>query len=261
MKMSKKSTFVKLLVCMLALAMLLSACGGSNDNPGGGNDNPGGGSSQGGGNDNPGGGDAQGTTTRFEAEYATINGSVPGLVSVFFGASNNCMLEPVTNASNGYTVGNCYIEGNDDNLPSITFTITSDAEAEATIVLGVGAGWHMDDSFNTIYDDTDVNTAYPLTFNGTALTTSATIKAADVDFTGDGDEKVRLGGDIIGANYGTVTLKAGENTFTITATEGSRCIDYLEITTTANVTMQEDHSHTYRIYDDDEMEFVEKTID
>lgn len=256
MKLSKKSSLAKLLVCVLALTMVLTACSSSDNAPS--SNSPAGNQTQSGGNNNPPAADAK--TTRFEAEYATINGSVPGLVGVFFGASNNCMLEPIAQASNGYTVGNCYIEGNEDNLPSITFTITSDAEAEAKIILGVGAGWHMDESFNTIYDDTDVKTAYPLTCNGTALTTSASIAASAVKYTGDGDEKVRTGEDIIAADFGTVTLKAGENTFTIAATELSRCIDYLEIVTTANVTMTEDHTHTYRVYSEEDFEFIEVEV-
>lgn len=253
-KMSKKSILTKLLACSMALAMLLSACGTSNEPNKNNNEPQGGGQSQG---NEPA---ADATATRFEAEFATINGSVPGLVSVFYGASNNCMLEPIAQASNGYIVGNCYVEGNLDNPPSITFTITSDTEAEAKIILGVGAAWHLDESFNTVYDDTDVNTAYPITCNGSALTTSATIAADTVQYEGEGDEKVRLGTDIIAADYGTVTLKAGENTFTITATEHSQCIDYLEIITSAKVTMEEDHSYTYRVYSEDDFEYVEKTV-
>ena len=248
---NKKSLFARLLACMLVLVMVfsLAACGGGDDS-----NNPGGG------DNNPGGGTAEGTAQRFEAEYATISGSVPGLVSVFFGASNNCWLSPIENSSNGYAVGNAYIEGNDDNIPAITWTITSDADAEATIVLGVGPTWHSDASFNTIYEDTDVNAAYPLTVNGTAVTTSASMKASDAVTTGSGDEVVINGSCFVAVNYGTVQLKAGENTIVMTATADSSWVDYLEITTTANLTMTEDHSHTYRVYSEEDFEFVEVAV-
>lgn len=252
---SLKKSLAMLLTCMFAASTVLSGCGSNTSS----------GSSDNGSNSDSSTAQAEvsadATTTRFEAEYATITGSVPGLVSVFYGASNNCMLEPVAGASNGYIVSNCYVEGNEDDLPSVTFTITCDEEAEATIVLGVGCGWEFDESFSTIYEETDVNTVYPLTVNGTALTTTATIDPAtatyDID---DNSDVVRTGEDIIAANYGTVTLQAGENTITVTGTSISKCIDYLEITTTANVTMEEDHTHTYRVYSEDDFEYIEVEV-
>lgn len=248
--MFKKSSLATMIACILVLTMALTACNNSPANNSTSDD-----SSTG---DSDGGSPAAGAVaTRFEAEYATISGNVPGLVGVFFGASNSCMLEPADQASNGYIVANAYVEGNEDNPPSITFTITSDAEAEAQIILGVGCSWHMDESFNTIFDDTEVNSAYPLTANGTALTTTATVAADTVETRVEGDDIFKVGSDIIAADYGTITLKAGENTFTITGTAGSMCIDYLEIVTSANVTMEEDHTHTYRSYSEDDFEYIE----
>lgn len=255
---NKKSLFSRLMACMLVLVMVfsLTACGDNGDNPSGGNSsNPGGG---GGGENNP---PANATTYKFEAEYAKITGSVPGLVSVFFGASNNCWLDPIEGGSNGYGVTNLYVEGNEDNVPVITFTIVSDAEAEATIALCIGANWEFDASFNTTYLDTNAGTDYPLTFNGTALSSSDKITGSNIEVVKDDDDNViKKASDMIVANYGTVTLKQGENTFTITATAGSKCIDYLQITTTAKVTMEEDHTHTYRVYSEDDFEYVEKAV-
>lgn len=255
---NKKSLFSRLMACMLVLVMILSltACGSNGDNPGGGNSsNPGGG---GGDENNP---PANATTYKFEAEYANITGSVPGLVSVFFGASNNCWLDPIEGGSNGYGVTNLYVEGNEDNVPVITFTIVSDAEAEATIALCIGANWEFDASFNTSYLDTNAGTDYPLTFNGTALSSSDKITGSSIEVVKDDDDNViKKASDMIVANYGTVTLKQGENTFTITATAASKCIDYLQITTTAKVTMEEDHTHTYRVYSEDDFEYVEKAV-
>jgi hypothetical protein len=205
---------------------------------------------------------AEGTAQRFEAEYATITGSVPGLVSVFYGASNKCMLAASPNSSNGFVVSNCYVEGNDDDQPVITFTIVSDVEAEAQVLLCVGPSWQFDASFNTLYQDTDVNTAYAMTFNGEALTTTATVAGGEIALDEiDEDTKVPAATAYVVADFGTVTLKAGENTFTIAATAGSQFIDYLELVTSANVTMEKDLTHTYRAYDEDEMEYVELTIE
>ena len=256
---NKKSLFSRLMACMLVLVMVfsLTACGSSGDNPpsGGNSSNPGG---SGGGENNP---PANATTYKFEAEYANITGSVPGLVSVFFGASNNCWLDPIEGGSNGYGVTNLYVEGNEDNVPVITFTIVSDAEAEATIALCIGANWEFDASFNTSYLDTNAGTDYPLTFNGTALSSSDKITGSSIEVVKDDDDNViKKASDMIVANYGTVTLKQGENTFTLTATAASKCIDYLQITTTAKVTMEEDHTHTYRVYSEDDFEYVEKTV-
>lgn len=252
---NKKSLFSRLMACMLVLVMVfsLTACGDTNE--GGNSSNPGGNTPSG---NNP---PANATTYKFEAEYAKITGSVPGLVSVFFGASNNCWLDPIEGGSNGYGVTNLYVEGNEDNVPVITFTIVSDAEAEATIALCIGANWEFDASFNTTYLDTNAGTDYPLTFNGTALSSSDKITGSSIEVVKDDDDNViKKASDMIVANYGTVTLKQGENTFTITATAGSKCIDYLQITTTAKVTMEEDHTHTYRVYSEDDFEYVEKAV-
>lgn len=250
---SKKSLFARLFICVIAMAMVLSACAGNPGTPAQNDPKP----QE---NQPQGGSDAQPTATRFEAEYATINGSVPGLVSVFYGASNKCMLEPIEGASNGYVVGNCYVEGNEDDIPSVTFTITSDVEAEATITLGVGPDWAFDASFVATYNDTDVNTAYPVTVNGEALTTTTTITAPEPTYD-DENSLVKTADTIVAATYGTVTLKAGENTITVTGTAASKTIDYLEIATTATVSMEKNNAYTYRTYDEDEMEFVEKNID
>ncbi len=205
---------------------------------------------------------AEATAQRLEAEYATVTGSVPGLVGVFFGASNKCMITASPNSSNGYVIGNCYIEGNDDDKPVLTFTVVSDAEAEAQVALCVGPSWNFDASFNTSYLDADVNTAYALTFNGEPLTTTATVKGGDIEIDVlDEETRVPAPSAYIVADFGTVTLKAGENTFTMAATENSRFIDYLELTTTANVTMEKDLSLTYRAYDEDEMEYVELNLE
>ena len=199
---------------------------------------------------------------RFEAEYAEITGSVPGLVGVFFGASNDCMLAVSPNSSNGFVVSNCYMEGNDDDVPVLTFTIVSDKEAEAQVRLCVGPSWEFDASFNTSYLDTDVNTAYAMTFNGEALTTDAAIKGEDVTTDDIDDEtKVPSAESYVVADFGTVTLKEGENVFVIKATAGSQWIDYLELVTDAEVTMEKDLTHTYRVYDDEEMEYVENTLE
>lgn len=204
---------------------------------------------------------AEAATYRFEAEYASITGSVPGFIGVFLGASNKCMLEAYEGLSNGFAVVNAYNEGNDDDIPEITFTITSDVEAEAQIFLAVGPGWTFDASFNRVYSDTDVATSYPLLLNGEALTTSATVSGADAAAVAIDDENSTLDpASYVVADFGTVTLKAGENVFTMKGTPASCFIDYLEIVTEANLTWEESHEMTYRVYDEDEMEYVEVNV-
>ncbi len=199
---------------------------------------------------------------RFEAEYATITGSVPGLVGVFFGASNKCMLAASPESSNGYVVSNCYVEGNDDDKPVLTFTIVSDVEADAQILLCVGPSWNFDASFNTSYLDTEVNTAYAMTLNGEALTTTATVKGGEIALQEiDEETKVPAASAYIVADFGTVKLKAGENVFSIAATENSRFIDYIELVTDAKLSMEKNLTSTYRTYDEDEMEYVELTLE
>ena len=201
-------------------------------------------------------------TFRFEAEYGTVTGSVPGLISVFYGASNKCMLTQYEGYSNGYAVTGLYNEGNDDDIPEITFTIVSDKEAEAHIKLCVGPGWGFDASFNHDYRDTKAGEGYPLMLNGEALASESVVNKADAKEIAVDDENTVLDpASFVVADFGTVTLKAGENVFTLKATVDSCYIDYLEIETDAALTWEETKVLTYRVYDEDEMEYVEVTVE
>lgn len=213
----------------------------------------------------------QGTAQRFEAEYAEIEGMLPGFMAVFMGLSEDCWCEPADAASNGYFVSNLYKENEEEESPTLTFTIVSDVEAEAEIKLSVGTSWYFNDSFQRAWQDTNVAETYPMTFNGQALTPEAvTLKASDqnnTDLASDGSIQAKYS-KFTAVSYGTVTLKPGENTFVITGTTsamsnaettGSKLIDYLEITTTATLTWTKVTTNTYS-YTNDLGETLEETV-
>lgn len=157
----------------------------------------------------------------FEAEYVDLSGVVGQGIS---GANAGIgMIHEGSKASNGYYLTDMYRTG-----CSVSFVITSDQEATATMKLSLG----------NAFAQMRLSDVFDITVNGNAVAQKSSLRVAADDVASPGTEFAEY------TISTSVTLSAGENTVTFTVKENDYCnggsgapeFDAMILTTEATLT-------------------------
>ena len=167
--------------------------------------------------------EAEGTDYTFEAELTELDG-LEGL-GVSGSPTGAGLASESSKASNGFYVGNLGVDS------PITFKITSDQAATATLKICVGT--------NVLGPRSWDPTSFKVTVNGTAVQYDAFNTEPGTDTSDQQNFKVK--------NLGEIQLQEGENEIVFVAGDNTYrsnmpsapSIDYIRITTTASLTMEE----------------------
>ena len=231
MKLSKKISAVVLALILVISMLLMASCGSDNSSqPSGGGQNDQQNSQQN--NEtqddadsvpDAAGNEAEGTDYTFEAELTELDG-LEGL-GVSGSPTGAGLASESSKASNEFYVGNLGVDS------PITFKITSDQAATATLKICVGT--------NVLGTCSWDPTSFKVTVNGTAVQYDAFTTEPGSDTSDQQNFKVK--------NLGEIQLQEGENEIVFVAGDNTYrsnmpsapSIDYIRITTTAALTMEE----------------------
>ncbi len=164
-----------------------------------------------------------GTEYVFEAEYTELEG-LEGL-GVSGSPTGLGLIAESSKASNEFFVGNL------GQKSPITFVITSDSDAVATLKLTVGS--------NILGNCTWNPTTFVITVNGVAIDYKEFTTDNGTDPMDQNNFKTRKAGEInLVAGENTIVLVAGENTYRSNL-PSAPSIDCIKLTTTAQLSMVE----------------------
>lgn len=167
-------------------------------------------------------GEAEGTTYLFETEYTYMEDVVGGGISGAAAGLN--MIAENADASNGFYIGSTH-----SNNTVITYVITSDADAPATlrVLLGNELSTMKLNPENLI-----------ITVNGEAFEYAPFELPAEVKTVGKTFTQFNLGDIQLVAGENTITFQIGPNEYNSGAS-GGPLFDAIKLTTTAELTMTE----------------------
>lgn len=211
-------TWKKLACALLAgsMALALAACG-SSDNPGTSappaTDPPA---------ENSAAGGDEGTTYTFETEYTYMEDVVGGGISGAAAGLN--MIIESSDASNGFYVGSTH-----SNKCVITFKVTSDADAAATLRVLVGS------ELGAMEMTPD---SFIISVNGEKMSYDSFTIPAEAKSTGKTFTQFKLGDINLKNGENTITFQVGPNEY-CNGGPGGPLFDAIKLTSTATLTMEE----------------------
>lgn len=214
MRLEKDMKRIILIFTVAALMVFMTACGEKTDTTNNGENTA---------NETTPENSATGTEYVFEAEYTVLEG-LEGL-GVSGSPTGIGLAKENANASNGFYVGELGTKS------PITFVITSDKDASATLKAVLGS--------NTLGNCTWNPTSFKITLNGEAIEYPEFTTDNGTDMNNQENFKVK--------NLGEIQLKAGENKLVFTAGDNTYrsnlpsapSIDSLKITSEASLSMEE----------------------
>lgn len=165
---------------------------------------------------------SNGTAYLFETEYTYMNDVIGGGISGAAAGLN--MIVESADASNGFYVGSTH-----STNCVITFKVTSDADATATLRVLLGS------ELGTMKLNPD---NFIVSVNGTPMTYAEISVPAETKATGKTFTQFKLGDVELKAGENTITFQVGPNEY-CNGGPGGPLFDAIKLTTTANLTMEE----------------------